>query len=531
MRKKKLKRQLEQSYGQTPDLMYFPGALNGIRTYFDHRYVNDVDDFLIDEITWKDLAGDELFKRINQGLSTPGEQYLYYLLRSPSVTQEEYQKREALLGIMEKNPDLRLSLQVILAKLGRRKAAKRTEVFAPSSRSLEKLIFYLFLVAVFIGSGVGALFYPPVIVLFASLALFMPIYSHVLTNRIERELETLNYSVSMVYAASQIKKKTFPELEEPLAPLYQTVTRLKPLSRYGTVPTRSGASGIAAILNYFFLFNLIVYEIVKNKLGKYHQEIFEVHEYLGRLDSAIAIASYRKSLDTYAVPQIDFSAAAKYVRGTDLVHPLIKDAVPNDFDTVASVLLTGSNASGKSTFLRTVALNAILAQSICTVLASRYESSVFRIYSSMAITDDLFAGDSYFVAEIKSLRRMANADTSKQSLLCVIDEVLRGTNTIERIAASSELLEHLATEKRLCLAATHDMELCTMLDSRYRMFHFEETVTDEGEILFDYAIKEGPARTRNAIKLMESLGFDGGMIRRANEKANRFIADGGWGVR
>jgi len=529
MRKRKLKRQLQQNYGQAPDLLYFAGDLTGIRTYFDHRYVEDLDDFLVDDITWNDLAGDKLFKRINQGLSTSGEQYLYYLLRSPSLTEEEYKKRETLITIMEQNPDLRLSLQLILAKLGRRKAANTIQIFSPSSHDANKLKHYISLVAILIGSGILSVFHPPILLLFLPLALFTPIYSHVLTNRIERELETLNYSVSMVYAANQIKKKAFPELKTQLSPLYQTLRRLKPLSRYGHVPTRRGASAVAAILNYFFLFNLILFEIVKNKLGKYHQEIFEVHEHLGRLDAAIAIASYRKSLKSYTIPQIDFSpTSTSHMQGINLIHPLIEDAIPNDLDTTESLLLTGSNASGKSTFLKTVALNAILAQSICTVLASQYKSSAFRIYSSMAITDNLFAGESYFVVEIKSLRRIAEADTSEQPLLCVIDEVLRGTNTIERIAASSELLKFMATEKRLCLAATHDMELCTMLEPPYRLFHFEETITEDGEILFDYTIKEGPARTRNAIKLMESLGFDGEMINRANEKANLFVAEGNW---
>jgi len=529
MRKSKLKRHLQQNYGQAPDLLYFPGDLNDIRTYFNHRYIEDLDDFLVDDITWNDLDGDTLFKQINQGLSTSGEQYLYYLLRSPSLTKEEYEKRETLITIMEQNPDLRLELQVILAKLGRRKAANTTEAFSPSSHDSSKLSLYLFLVGSLLGSALLSFFYPMALLLLVSLLLFIPIYNHVLTNRIERELETLNYSVSMIYTASIIKKKAFPELEEHLAPLYQTVTRLKSLSRYGHVPTKYSASEIVLVLNGFFLFNLILFEVVKNKLGKYHKEIFEIHEHLGRLDSAIAIASYRKSLEAYAIPQIDFSITdTKHIRGIDLVHPLIDDAIPNDLDTTESILLTGSNASGKSTFLKTVALNAILAQSICTALASRYEANAFRIYSSMAITDNLFAGESYFVAEIKSLRRMADADTAEQPLLCVIDEVLRGTNTIERIAASSELLKYMATEKRLCLAATHDMELCTMLVPPYQLFHFEETVTEGGEILFDYSIKEGPARTRNAIKLMKSLGFDSDMIDRANEKANLFVADGNW---
>jgi DNA mismatch repair ATPase MutS len=110
----------------------------------------------------------------------------------------------------------------------------------------------------------------------------------------------------------------------------------------------------------------------------------------------------------------------------------------------------------------------------------------------------------------------------------VIDEVLRGTNTVERIAASSELLKHLDTEKTLCLAATHDVELCALLDGQYRSLHFEESVTEDGEVLFDYKLKDGPATTRNAIKLLGSMGFDKSLVERANEKAERYTAEGKW---
>jgi len=146
----------------------------------------------------------------------------------------------------------------------------------------------------------------------------------------------------------------------------------------------------------------------------------------------------------------------------------------------------------------------------------------------MAIADDLIEGESYFISEIKSLRRIADADTSEQPLLCVIDEILRGTNTVERIAASSELLMHLSKEKTLCLAAIQDVELCTLLYGQYRMLHFEETVTEDGDVLFDYIIKDGAATTRNAIKLLSNMGFDRKLVIRAYERAERYSALGKW---
>jgi DNA mismatch repair ATPase MutS len=145
----------------------------------------------------------------------------------------------------------------------------------------------------------------------------------------------------------------------------------------------------------------------------------------------------------------------------------------------------------------------------------------------MAISDNLLAEESYFISEIKSIKRILDADTLGQPILCLIDEILRGTNTIERIAASSELLVYIAKRGMLCIAATHDIELCSMLGD-YDMKHFEETIEAGGNISFDYKIKKGPATSRNAIKLLDSMGFGKELVNRANDKANRYTNNGKW---
>ena len=458
MRLRKLKIKLEKSYSARPDVQYYDGDMNGIRRYFDFRYDNNLDKFLIDDTTWNDLSGDSVFKRINQGLSTSGEQYLYYLLRSPAVDKAEYEKRAKLFEIMEANHNLRLQLQVILSKLGRRRVARTHKVFNPPPHGLKKMWLYIILALAFIASAISLQFSFVMLPLLVALFIFLPLYHSNIVTRSYIDFVTVNYSVAMLRAAKKIKKLSHPELDKILLPCYDALARLKPISRIGSIPPTDTLGEFAQMINMFFYLDLIMFEFLKNRLGKHYEDIFLVHEYLGRLDSAIAVTSYRKSLPFYSAPNIDFVSPKVQFHGEGLVHPLLDNPVPNDLDTVPSVLLTGSNASGKSTFLKTVALNAIFAQSICTVLGTRYKAPAFRIYTSMAITDDLIAGESYFISEIKSLRRIADADTSEQPLLCVIDEVLRGTNTVERIAASSELLMHLDMEKSLCLAATHDIE-------------------------------------------------------------------------
>ena len=273
--------------------------------------------------------------------------------------------------------------------------------------------------------------------------------------------------------------------------------------------------------------DLIAFEFLKNKLGDCHEDVFAVHETLGQIDAAIAVASFRKSLGRYAVPELDFTAEKPCIRIDGMVHPLLSKAVPNDLHTYGPILITGSNASGKSTYLKTAVISMLLAQSICTVTAESCRASVFRMYSSMALSDDLLAGESYYIVETRSLKRILDALDSCPPVLCAIDEVLRGTNTVERIAASSTILEEIADRGGMCLAATHDIELCGLLEDRYGLYHFEEQV-GLTEMLFDYRIRQGKAVSRNAINLLKLMGFEQSIVEEAHLRASGYMENGVW---
>ena len=214
------------------------------------------------------------------------------------------------------------------------------------------------------------------------------------------------------------------------------------------------------------------------------------------------------------------------IRAQGLVHPLIQKPVPNDICWTGSVLVTGSNASGKSTWIKALAVNAILAQTVGTCMAASFALPRARVMTSMALRDSLMGGESYFVVEVRSLRRLLEAVQSGARVICMIDEILRGTNTVERIAASSTLLEALDRENCLCMAATHDQELTRLL-GRFRQIHFSETIV-EGGMVFSYKLLEGPSDTRNALLLMRQMGFPQEMTRQAERRAQTFDETGQW---
>lgn len=527
MGKRKILRRLELGFGTVPDVHYFAGDMENITSYYDYRRDNALDDFLLDETTWYDLEMDDIFKRLNPGLTTSGEQYLYYMLRHPAITKEDYTERHTLISHMSSNPALRLKLQFILSKLGRARNAVLCQAFNPEFQSPARLIIYVSLMLLFILSVVTAFFVQKaaIVTLFV-LAINMSVHTKRM-NQIKRDFDTVNYSLAMILTLKSIRKLQDPTVDALLSRAYDSLERFRSAIRMGGVSTNS-SNEIAVSIFTVFLLDLINYEFLKNKLWRNHNDLFVIHEHLGRIDASIAIASFKESTLYLCEPDIDFSdSIPAFLNSIGIVHPIIKNPVANNLTTSAPILITGSNASGKSTYIKTAALCAILAQSICVTTAKSYRASAFRIYSSMAITDNLTAGESYYIVEIKSLKRIFDASDSAAKILCVIDEVLRGTNTVERIAASTEVLAALHDRSILCLAATHDIELCSLLEGQYDLYHFEEMLGKD-DMTFDYKIKPGPARTRNAINILKLMGFDNTIVDRAHMRANNYIQTGVW---
>jgi DNA mismatch repair ATPase MutS len=150
------------------------------------------------------------------------------------------------------------------------------------------------------------------------------------------------------------------------------------------------------------------------------------------------------------------------------------------------------------------------------------------VFSSMALKDSIQNNESYYIAEIKSLKRILDSLNSETPCLCVIDEVLRGTNTIERISASSQVLKFLSDNNCISVTATHDIELTHILEDYYENYHFQEKISDS-EVVFDYKIYEGRSTSRNAIKLLKLLGYSNLIVDQAEERARNFAGTGKWG--
>lgn len=179
-------------------------------------------------------------------------------------------------------------------------------------------------------------------------------------------------------------------------------------------------------------------------------------------------------------------------------------------------MITGSNMSGKSTFLRTFAINSICAQTIHTCFADQFVSPVFRQFSSIRLDDSLFTGTSYYLQEVKTMGSLIAQVASGHANLFILDEVFKGTNTVERVAAAKAILSYLNRNDNVVMVATHDMELSDMLSDEYDLYHFTDRI-ENGQLQFDHTIKSGRLTTRNAIRILELSNYPDEIISEADQ--------------
>lgn len=528
-RLKYIKLNIINQYGKEIDLDEVMIKMNNVSSYFRNKNEKNT----IDNITWNDLNMDDVFKKINNTQCTAGQEVLYDILRKPLYNKEVLIKRDKVIDYFRNNEKERQAIQLILGKLGKSDELYITNcLFDEADDSKSKLLKYRLLSWLPTLSLLLLLINPMFLALTIGLAVLNVFISQ--RSKVKNyDASGFSYMISIINVANKIKNMNIKEIEENVYSIEKNLNNVKHIKRKSvgseTKSIMSDMDVFSEYANLIFLKELKTYEKVKNTIIKNKEDLKVIYEYVGMIDALIAIASFRDSLSFYTKPILTKSKSKKenYIEFEKIYHPLIKNPVLNSGNFSRGVLLTGSNASGKSTFIKTVAINAILAQTIYTCFAKEYKSSYFNIYTSMALKDDINSSESYYIVEIKSLKRILDSINNDIPCLCFVDEILRGTNTVERIASSSEVLKSIENDNTICFAATHDVELTYILEDLFDNYHFEETITDD-DIKFDYKLHTGRAETRNAIKLLGFMGYDKDLVARADSRAKMFLENGDW---
>ena len=460
----------------------------------------------IDDKTWSDLNMDTLFHKINFNFTAIGEMRLYATLRGMFKVNQT-----SLINMFKENKVFRLNVSYILSKIGKNVYPLFPDQMLPTKRNI-LLMFCPLLPFI----GFAFIFFIPSkgILICLTFMILNAILSFKLKKSYDQDLKSIFYTANVIKQSQALSKI------ESTPAISVDFTHFKASRRFSgllaRVESQDMASSIIMFIKLVFMIDYVLFHLIQRSYFKYQEEVMTCYDYISILDNHYSIAMYQHTLTHYCYPKINHNINGLQMKS--IIHPLLdeENAIANTIDISNHILLTGSNASGKSTFMKAVALNLILAQSIQTATAHSFIYQPGYVMTSMANADDVLSGDSYFMSELKSIRRLFNTHQCNK-IYCFIDEIFKGTNTTERIAASESVLSYLDNQKAYqVIAATHDVELSTLLENTYNNYHFNESI-QENSIFFDYKIKPGKANTRNAIELLRITQFPIDIYQRAQQ--------------
>lgn len=530
VKKNNKKRRLEKikdSFGKKPLERKFDSEK--LSYYWNELKKNLDTDEYIDSITWNDLEMDKVFSRINSCYSSLGEQLLYsklHILDKRELDKDLFEKK---INHFANNSKEREGVQLLFSSIG----CVSSEYYLPRFISnldmykISNIFFYKLMQILLILPIIATLIFKnPQFLLISSLIFLINVLIYTFSKlKYEVELDMLSSVIKIINLSGKIsnkKKYTYAKEFEDLDKNSKIFKKISFAIAVIQMKKEAALSGDIIGLMYDYIIGATLWDFTKynqiiNMLDKNKTEFNQLYEALGEIDASISIVSFRKSLPFYCEAKFEKNTSIKM---TQIYHPLIDNPVCNSLDINRNCIITGSNASGKSTYMKALAVNVILAQSINTCMAKEFIIPKARLTTSMAVRDDLMTGESYYIKEIKYLKRIIDDISQDRLLICIIDEILRGTNTEERIAASASILKYLHNKNCIAIVASHDYELTQLLDKYYDNYHFTEKMINK-DIIFDYKIYQGSSNSKNAIKLLGHIGFPNEIISNAESICER----------
>ena len=490
-------------------------------------------DATLDDHTWTDLGMDSVMDEIDRCYSAAGRNELYALLRTCLPREDEAQRRKRLTERIRTDGPFRLDLLAQLAVLDNANDRDPAPLLLSRDRLPVDPLFPLYvtmsaavvlslMTPFLLGVGTGVLL---VIAVFLT---NMWIYYRT-SRRITELVPMFRALFRLIKQAHRIAGLDLAEAGLDEGALQDHLRKTAKLgSAFRTIVSASaaGTAGASAdfvesltmLLRILFLTDLIAYNRIAAGIRRSFDSVRAIYRTIGWIDAVQAIASYlERSGAESRITMVD----SIVIEAEGLYHPVLERPVANSIElAMPGAVVTGTNMAGKSTFLRTLGINAILAQTIGACFATSYRAGRFLVMSSIEKSDSLESGKSFYYAEAERIFRMMERLGGEVPVLLLIDELLSGTNSLERESASVAILEYLAGRKALTVAATHDVTIAERTSDRYRLYYFTDRADATG-LTFDYRIRPGIVASRNAIRLLELIGYPRDIIERALEGARK----------
>ncbi len=517
--RKKIDEQWGKPKGEYFDFEYISRFANNYSNEAFHRLSNQ---------TINDIDFYKLFSFIDRTTSRVGQQYLYKKVSEPTDKIEDLIAMDQRAKLFTEGVALRQRIQLNLSRLSRVDAYTITNLLKEDLIVKPWWFRYLWIstASVFVFAALYQRF--PILFVVLFIPVILNIFLHYWNKnnlfQFVKSFPQLNVLIEVsrkitqsegVFANKEVEKSilSFKAFQRKVKLLY--------LGQDGTIKGELENFGLYffELIKAILLVELYTTHSLAEELKNRKKDILTLFNFVGHLDASISIASLRSG--SLATCRPTYTTAKKCLSIKGLRHPLIDNCVANDLNLEEkSILITGSNMSGKTTFLRTLAINSILAQTIYTCFADHYSAPFLKQFSSIRIDDDLSEGKSYYFEEVNVMGSLIREAKCDQQNLFVLDEVFRGTNTVERIAASKAILSYLNQGKNMVIVATHDIELAHMLKEEYDLYHFSEKI-DGTDLNFDHTLKLGSLKTRNAITILEISNYPTEIV----EEAKRLTAE------
>ena len=512
----------------------------------------------IDDITWNDLQMPLLYKQMNHSVSHIGDEYFYRHIRTQQY--DGLDRLEKHIRYFDARPEERLKLQFAFYKINSESSApgfasqsvhlrgfkrngwgkpagndyfehlKNPDSFPKISIIPSTVIFVLAALSILSNfylnpeDGFGAI---------AMLCVFMGsmLYFKSFITKTAGFIRTLKTFSASVVASGQIAKLNPEDFGKELEELLPALKKLQSKSRLmqnlvNICFMQTRATALISIITIWFGFYGFVYNWVVRTIRSNTKEAMIFYDNIGYIELCAGQSSYRKTLSYYCPPDITTDTLISF---EELYHPLLQNPVTNTKSVDQRFIITGANASGKSTFAKTLAVNVISAQTLNICYAREFSLRSACVYTSMKIEDNIISGDSFYVAEIKRLKGFLDYLNGNSYKMFFADEILKGTNTTERIAAASAVLKRFAESDCFFCLTTHDTELTGILRNFYTNYHFKEITTDT-EIRYDYKLYDGVTPGSNAIALLKYTQYAPSIVDEASELERHYLNSKEWEV-
>lgn len=483
-------------------------------TSLNKEYFYQLKEYDIEPQVIDDLEVNQIFDIFNRTYTDVGREYMYGQL---FVKEHDYDLLESIITCLKNQRTLKKTIYELFQLS--RSYSESLKLFEHLQRLTKFDMLLVFLSTLTPFAIIGLSFQLGTAVL--SFLLFWIIIQVTIYTHLEKKTKyTMSYSLSFCYLVDTLKKFNHLSLfDENHTKIIEKMTTK--IFHYTWIYCI--CSTIEKIDVYYLmeivkcLFSLPIYQycLLAHYYQKYHDDYLKMYEYVGMVDMAVALSSLRQEYPT-CIPKVSQSPIICF---ENAYHPILKDPVKNSFSVDTSCMITGSNASGKSTFLKTVGLNILTAKAYHTCFADEFYYYPFQLCTSIHMKDVIESGDSYYVKEIKILKSIVDMTKSKCCLI-LIDEILKGTNERERLMIAKAILNYLFQSQSLVIVTTHDIKLVHYF-REIQQYCFNDYISNQ-ELKGEYKIKKGICEVGNAIALLKVYGFDENILDeiKADKKRN-----------